>query len=117
MALPEPAATTGSITSAPASVLSAVATKAFSAPREKAPTGFAPAPADSPVLPPASLPEATPQPEPVIASAEKPPAMPAGATALEVLGNVVTLGDDMEMIGGVACPVDPMERLQCESCQ
>jgi ribonucleoside-diphosphate reductase alpha chain len=43
--------------------------------------------------------------------------MPEGATALEVLGNVVSLGDDTELVGGVACPVDPMERLQCESCQ
>ena len=24
---------------------------------------------------------------------------------------------EVEMVGGVACPVDPMERLQCESCQ
>ena len=22
-----------------------------------------------------------------------------------------------ELIGGVACPIDPMEALQCESCQ
>ena len=27
------------------------------------------------------------------------------------------VADDSEMVGGVACPVDPMERLQCESCQ
>ena len=24
---------------------------------------------------------------------------------------------DTEVVGGVACPVDPMEALQCESCQ
>ena len=26
-------------------------------------------------------------------------------------------GQEYEIIGGVACPIDPMERLQCESCQ
>jgi len=26
-------------------------------------------------------------------------------------------GQEVEMVGGVACPIDPMERLQCESCQ
>ena len=24
---------------------------------------------------------------------------------------------EYDVVGGVACPVDPMERLQCESCQ
>lgn len=28
-----------------------------------------------------------------------------------------TEGQEFEVIGGVACPIDPMERLQCESCQ
>ena len=105
--------TTGSITAAPAAVLNAVATKAF-----------APAPSEKPAIPPAALPEASPQAEPATASAvveaphnEQPVEMPQGATSLELLGNVVALGDDMEMIDGVACPVDPMERLQCESCQ
>ena len=36
---------------------------------------------------------------------------------LEVVETVYSADGDMEMIGGVACPVDPMERLQCESCQ
>lgn len=26
-------------------------------------------------------------------------------------------GQEVEMVGGIACPIDPMERLQCESCQ
>ena len=26
-------------------------------------------------------------------------------------------GQEVEIVGGVACPIDPMERLQCESCQ
>ena len=113
--LSEAPAATGAIATAPESVLSAVATKAF-----------APAPAAKPAVPPASLPEpaAEPAPEPAVAIAEEPasgvdapPAMPQGATALEVLGNVVSLGEDTELVGGVACPVDPMERLQCESCQ
>ncbi|MHB1490045.1 MAG: hypothetical protein ACYCTH_06045, partial [Cellulomonas sp.] len=34
---------------------------------------------------------------------------PASATVLEV--------QEADVIDGVACPVDPMERLQCESCQ
>lgn len=112
--LSEAPATTGSITAAPASVLSEVATKAF-----------APAPAVKPAVPPVSLPEAAPEPESAPAEAtaapepaqESVPQMPEGATALEVLGNAVSLGDDTEIVDGVACPVDPMERLQCESCQ
>lgn len=32
--------------------------------------------------------------------------------AHETVGN-----GDVEIINGVACPIDPMERLQCESCQ
>lgn len=28
-----------------------------------------------------------------------------------------TQEQEVEMVGGVACPIDPMERLQCESCQ
>ena len=97
---------------APESVLSAVAA-----------TAFATAPASQPEVPPAALPEAEPAAEPATASAtdgedaNAASAIPEGATALEVLGNVVSLGDDTEVIGGVACPVDPMERLQCESCQ
>ncbi len=48
---------------------------------------------------------------------------PSGAT---VLGRAEKQPDvqpadvqqaDTEVVGGVACPVDPMERLQCESCQ
>lgn len=34
---------------------------------------------------------------------------PSGATVLDLA--------DTEIVDGVACPVDPMERLQCESCQ
>jgi ribonucleoside-diphosphate reductase alpha chain len=119
VSLAEAPAVTGAITAAPASVLSAVATKAF-----------APAPTVKPAVPPVALPEPAPEPEPAVAEAaavettatsaqapESAPAMPEGATALEVLGNAVSLGDDTELVGGVACPVDPMERLQCESCQ
>lgn len=36
----------------------------------------------------------------------------------EVSENVQPSGEQQfEMAGGVACPIDPMERLQCESCQ
>ena len=97
---------------APASVFSAVAAKAFAA-----------APVAQPEVPPAALPVATPQPEPATASDAvfESPAFdtaetfdvtaPDGATTFEIIA------DDTDMVGGVACPVDPMERLQCESCQ
>jgi ribonucleoside-diphosphate reductase alpha chain len=81
---------------APASVFSAVAAKAF-----------ATAPEAQPAIPPAALPEVAQEPEPATASSEA----PDGATVFEIVA------DDSEMVGGVACPVDPMERLQCESCQ
>jgi ribonucleoside-diphosphate reductase alpha chain len=80
---------------APAAVLSAVAAQAF-----------ATAPVSQPEVPPAALPEATPEPQPTAASD-----IPLGATSFEVIA------EDTDMVGGVACPVDPMERLQCESCQ
>ena len=98
---------------APSSVFSAVAAQAFAA-----------APVAQPVVPPTALPQATPEPEPATASgapygshetydstAAADFAAPLGATLLEVIA------DDTDMVGGVACPVDPMERLQCESCQ
>ena len=96
---------------APASVFSAVAAQAF-----------ATAPAAQPEVPPAALPQAAPEPEPAtasgeIASGEGAPysnaaaAVPDGAMSFEIMA------DDTDMVGGVACPVDPMERLQCESCQ
>jgi len=85
---------------APASVLSSVAA-----------TAFATAPEVKPQVPPVSLP-----------AAEEPPApaafAPQGIEVLDVVDQAITSPDgDTEMIGGVACPVDPMERLQCESCQ
>ena len=81
--------------------MNAVAAKAFAA-----------APVAQPVVPPAALPQATPEPEPATASgAPYGSYAPEGAMLLEVIA------DDTDMVGGVACPVDPMERLQCESCQ
>ena len=38
--------------------------------------------------------------------------VPAEAEQLEVVGQ-----EDAEMVDGAMCPIDPMERLQCESCQ
>ena len=51
------------------------------------------------------------EPEPVVA--------PEGATQLPISGkdSFVSVDGDTEVVDGVACPVDPMERLQCESCQ
>ena len=107
--------TTRSISVAPATVMSALAAQAL-----------APAPSEQPQLPPTSLPETNPAPEAQEAVHQTVPEIsdepatdaPAGATVLEVIGSTVTSPDgDTEMIDGVACPVDPMERLQCESCQ
>lgn len=107
--------TTRSIAVAPSTVMSALAAQAL-----------APAPSEQPQLPPTSLPEINPAPEAqeavdVAATEildETAAEAPTGATVLEVIGSTVTSPDgDTEMVGGVACPVDPMERLQCESCQ
>jgi len=93
---------------------------------------FAPAPERKPVVPPSGLPAIV---EPAVvetavvetAVVETAPwggagqfdsyQAPEGATVLEVVETVYSADGDMEMIDGVACPVDPMERLQCESCQ
>ena len=91
---------------APASLMATVATKAF-----------APAPTSTPVVPPSSLPAVV---EPSAVEAEDAfdaSAAPSGATVLDVVETTYSGDDEMEMIDGVACPVDPMERLQCESCQ
>jgi len=45
----------------------------------------------------------------VAPAAPVPPGVPADATELALA--------DTDVVDGVACPVDPMERLQCESCQ
>ncbi|WP_228374321.1 ribonucleoside-diphosphate reductase subunit alpha [Demequina phytophila] len=86
---------------APGSVLSQVAATAFAA-----------APQQQPEVPPASLPETADAPASAVFEAAA--AAPAGAPLLNVLESI---DGDTEMVGGVACPVDPMERLQCESCQ
>jgi len=97
---------TGGISIAPASFMSALAAQAF-----------APAPEHKPAVPPTSLP-AIVEPEST-GEADHLGAYqaPEGATVLEVIETVYSADGDMEMVGGVACPVDPMERLQCESCQ
>ncbi|GEN79911.1 ribonucleoside-diphosphate reductase subunit alpha [Actinotalea fermentans] len=57
----------------------------------------------SPAAPPSAAVPAVPA---VPSVATEPP---SGATVLDLA--------DTEIVDGVACPVDPMERLQCESCQ
>lgn len=91
---------------APASLMSELAVKAF-----------APAPEHKPVVPPSALPaivepDSTGETDQLDAYQA-----PEGATVLEVVEAVYSADGDMEMVDGVACPVDPMERLQCESCQ
>jgi ribonucleoside-diphosphate reductase alpha chain len=44
-----------------------------------------------------------------VAAAVPPPVVPEGVTELEVV--------DTDSVDGTQCPIDPMERLQCESCQ
>jgi len=100
------------IAMAPAAVMSSLATKAF-----------APAPIEKPVVPPSALPvpavepTATGEVAEVAAGPGYDAVAPEGATVLEVVETVYSADSDMEMVDGVACPVDPMERLQCESCQ
>jgi len=36
---------------------------------------------------------------------------------LQVLEPLHTSDENLDKVDGVACPIDPMERLQCESCQ
>ncbi len=77
-------------------------------------TAFTQAPAAAPVVPPASIPEAPPasaDPAPVVA--------PEGTAQLPITEqhSYTSPDGETEMVDGVACPVDPMERLQCESCQ
>ena len=120
---PAPATTFSSLTThaAPPSVLAAVvdAARQVSPARTSAPTpepsaapaapvtprsgfGFGRvAPAEATSAPPASAPSTYPP------STDLTP--PPSATVLEV--------QEADIIDGVACPVDPMERLQCESCQ
>src|SRR5690606_16710990 len=47
-----------------------------------------------------------------------PQAAPVAAD-VEVIEAVVPEGDlqEIEVVDGASCPIDPMERLQCESCQ
>ena len=94
---------------------------------ELATKAFAPAPEQKPVVPPSALPEVVEPPvvetasaDATVSDAESPLnayQAPADATTLEVVETVYSADGDVEMVGGVACPVDPMERLQCESCQ
>jgi len=91
--------------SAPASVMSAVAASALTR-----------APATAPAMPPASLPDVPAQPS----SAEPAPVVaPSGVAQLPITEqhSYSSPDGDTELVDGVACPVDPMERLQCESCQ
>lgn len=110
---PAPAAASA-ITAAPAGVMSALATKAF-----------APAPTEKPAVPPSALPEPVVEPAATEEVAEvagnfdlDDAAAPEGATVLDVVESTgASLDGDTDLVDGVACPVDPMERLQCESCQ
>ncbi len=122
-AVTAPTATSGfsSLTShaAPPSVLAAVVDAARQALPATRPT---PAPAPAPVQGSTSPAHASAPVAPRagfgfgrVAPAEHGPEAPAdltppaSATVLDV--------QEAEIIDGVACPVDPMERLQCESCQ
>jgi len=107
-----------SLADAPASVATAPAIAPSGVLNSVAAQAFAAAPASQPAVPPAALPQTESEPEPVTALDDAPDfdeapdsAAPEGATVFEIVA------DDTDLVGGVACPVDPMERLQCESCQ
>ncbi len=114
--VPQANSHTGGISIAPASVMSALAAQAF-----------APAPEHKPAVPPTSLPASVEPGSTDTTDRVDAYDAPEGATVLDIIETEIieteiietdySLDDDMEMVGGVACPVDPMERLQCESCQ
>ncbi|WP_236683114.1 ribonucleoside-diphosphate reductase subunit alpha [Demequina globuliformis] len=91
---------------------SAVPTASAVQPSEGA-QDLASAPAEQPQVPPTSLPETQPEPT---ADALEAQSVPTGAPVLNLAQATGVIGDT-EMVDGVACPVDPMEALQCESCQ
>jgi ribonucleoside-diphosphate reductase alpha chain len=71
----------------------------------------APAPAPAPVVP---------APAAGSAQAAAPPRRGFGFAAVATPPTTAPSsegGSDLEVVDGVACPVDPMERLQCDSCQ
>ncbi|MFW2512827.1 ribonucleoside-diphosphate reductase subunit alpha [Demequina sp. SO4-13] len=103
----EPQAVRTAIATAPASVLAAVSSQAF-----------APVPAEKPDVPPTSLPEPAEAPAATGALETGAAFAPEGAAVLNVSEETyASPTGEAEVVGGVACPVDPMEALQCESCQ
>ncbi|KGM14102.1 ribonucleotide-diphosphate reductase subunit alpha [Cellulomonas bogoriensis 69B4 = DSM 16987] len=98
------------------------ATSGSSAPAQRRGFGFgkatggatakAPEPAADPAPVPAPTPKAAPAPAPAPSVASDQQLEAAVERVLEV-----TDVSDTDVVDGVACPVDPMERLQCESCQ
>ncbi len=52
-----------------------------------------------------------------VASAVAPPGPTPEPAYPDPVGSVLALDDVTETVDGVTCPVDPMERLQCDSCQ
>ena len=90
-----------------------------SSPVEPAP----PAPFDTPATPPSPTPArrgfGSSAARPAGPPAPIPPAVPVQAEPPTVPSHVtvLSLDDTTEIVNGVTCPVDPMERLQCDSCQ
>lgn len=125
-----PAAPTQRTDSAPAPSSAAPARRGFGFAKptsSSAPTQAPAAPATSvaaqPAAPQAPQP-ATPQAAPAQPAAPAAPArgFAAATTTVAAAGPVLELTDlsasaEDDVVDGVACPVDPMERLQCESCQ
>jgi ribonucleoside-diphosphate reductase alpha chain len=89
--------------------------RGFGAAAQAAPAGSAPTVESAAVAPakrgfgavaaPAAAPVAT------VEAVAAPVQVPEGATELQVVGQ------EVDEVGGAQCPIDPMERLQCESCQ
>ncbi len=117
-----PAPTTSVAGSAPTPTRRGFGFGAATAPAAASPAGVeapavpaAPAVPSAPSVPAALAVPAAPSVPAALAVPETPavpeaPAVPAGVS-------LIALDDATDVVGGVACPVDPMERLQCESCQ
>ncbi|QTE31643.1 ribonucleoside-diphosphate reductase subunit alpha [Pengzhenrongella sicca] len=108
----EPTAAASTPTPPPPAPASAAA-----APPTAAPPAAAP-PAATPLAPPRLSSPLPPPPAQPAWSAPLPPITPRSPIPVAAPVAVADPTDEnLDVVDGVACPVDPMERLQCESCQ
>ncbi len=90
-------------------------TSATAAPARRGFAGFSARPTHPTAPTPGS--DADPAPQETSAITDAPAKQTAGPPAVPAEATVLAVDDTTEIVDGVACPVDPMERLQCDSCQ